>query len=79
MEHLEQRTDVCNSFVSPAIAATRQEYLLSEIRCAKARAQLLVDDIGAVELALRGGLISPEQAVEHLHDRGCLDLIGAAS
>jgi hypothetical protein len=47
---------------------TRCAYLLAEIRCASLRVKLLQADIEAIELALKGGLITPDQAVELLSD-----------
>jgi hypothetical protein len=46
--------------MKPVVSA---EYLLAELRCAALRARLWQADIEAVGVALRGGLISPEQAV----------------
>jgi len=46
------------------------EYLLAELRCASLRARLLQADIDAVGLALKGGLITTEQALWHLEDIG---------
>jgi hypothetical protein len=56
---------------------TRHEYLLAELRCASLRARLWQADIEAVGLALRGGLIEPEQALGLLHDCDALHLVGA--
>ena len=55
----------------------RRNYLLAELRCAVLRARLWAADIEAVGLALKGGLITPDQAVEILADCNCLHLIGA--
>jgi hypothetical protein len=54
---------------------TRRDYLLAELRCASLRARLWQADIDAVGLALKAGLIEPEQAVETLADCECLLLI----
>jgi hypothetical protein len=54
----------------------RIEYLLAELRCASLRARLQAGDIDAVGLALKAGLIEPEQALELLDDCDCLALIG---
>ena len=54
----------------------RREYLLAELRAAALRARLWQADIDAVGLALKAGLISPDQAVEHLSDCGLLRLLG---
>jgi hypothetical protein len=56
---------------------TRVDYLLAELRCASLRARLWQADIEAVGLALKGGLIEPEQALELLHDCDALHLVGA--
>jgi hypothetical protein len=54
----------------------RRDYLLAELRCAALRARLWQADIEAVGLALKGGLIEPEQALELLADCDALHLIG---
>jgi hypothetical protein len=56
---------------------TRVDYLLAELRCAVLRARLWAADIEAVGLALKGGLITPDQAVEILADCNCLHLVDA--
>jgi hypothetical protein len=56
---------------------SRTEYLLAELRCASLRARLWQADIEAVGLALRGGLIEPEQALGLLRDCDALHLVGA--
>ena len=53
----------------------KREYLLAELRAAALRARLWQADIDAVGLALKAGLISPDQAVEHLSDCGHLRLL----
>ena len=60
-----------------AIARDKREYLLAELRAAALRgARLWQSDIDAIGLALKAGLISPDQAVEHLADCGVLCLVG---
>ena len=54
---------------------TRRDYLLAELRCASLRARLWQADIDAVGLALKAGLVEPEQALELLADCDCLKLI----
>ena len=54
---------------------TRRDYLLAEPRCASLRARLQQVDIDAVGMAFGAGLIEPEQALELLADRDCLQLI----
>ena len=58
-------------------AVVSAEYLLAELRCAVLRAQLWQADIEAVGVALKGKLITPEQALELLHDCDALLLVGA--
>lgn len=53
------------------------EYLLAEMRCASLRARLAQLDINAVGIALKGGLISPEQALALLDDVDALRFVGA--
>jgi len=53
----------------------RVNYLLGELRCASLRARLQVADIEAVGLALKCGLIEPEQALELLADCDCLQFV----
>ena len=55
-------------------ARDKRDYLLVELRAAGLRARLWQADIDAVGLALKAGLISPDQAVEHLSDCGILRL-----
>jgi hypothetical protein len=55
---------------------SRVDYLLAELRCAALRARLWQADIEAVGLALKGNLISPEEALELLADCDALHLIG---
>src|SRR5262249_1654054 len=55
---------------------SRHEYLIAELRCASLRARLWQADIDAVGLALKAGLVEPEQALELLADCDCLQLVG---
>ena len=61
------RTDTTASSVS---TTGRIDYLLAELRCASLRARLLQADIDAVGQALKGGLITTEQALCYLEDIG---------
>ena len=54
---------------------TRRDYLIAELRCASLRARLQVQDIDAVGMALKAGLVEPEQALELLADCDCLQFI----
>ena len=51
-------------------------YLLAEIRCAARRAKLAADDLVAIGLALKGGLISPYQALMHIEETDALRFLG---
>jgi hypothetical protein len=51
-------------------------YLLAELRCASLRARILQADIEAIGIALKGGLISPDQAIELIADVDALRLVG---
>jgi hypothetical protein len=53
----------------------RVDYLLAELRCAVLRTRLWEADITAVALALKSGLISPDQALENLHGCDALHLV----
>jgi hypothetical protein len=64
-----------NGRPAPSINS-RSEYLLAELHCAALRMRLWQADIEAVGLALMGTLITPEQALELLHDRDVLRLVG---
>jgi hypothetical protein len=50
----------------------RHDYLIQEFRCAILRARLEVADLEAIGLALRAGLITAEQALDHASNCGCL-------
>jgi hypothetical protein len=65
-----KRAPACNN-------QSKTEYLLSELRCAALRARLWQADIDTIGLALKGGFISPDQAVEHLSNCGVLHLLGS--
>ena len=55
---------------------SRREYLIAELRCAALRARLWQADIESVGVALKHEWISPEQALEALHDCDALRLVG---
>jgi hypothetical protein len=74
--NFNSKRDFTRMIDSQTVARDRREYLLAEFRAAVLRARLLQADIDAVGLALKGGLISPDQAVEHLSDCGLLHLLG---
>jgi hypothetical protein len=51
-------------------------YLLAELRCAALRARLAADDLVAIGLALKGGLITPGQAIGHVEETDALRFLG---
>jgi hypothetical protein len=61
---------------APPPPLSRREYLLAELRCAALRARLWQAGIEAVGLALKGGVVTPDQALELLHDCDALHLVG---
>jgi hypothetical protein len=60
-------------------SADQRDYLLAELRCAVLRAKLWQHDIEAVGLALKGGLIDPNQALDLLSDCDALHLVGGGN
>jgi hypothetical protein len=52
------------------------KYMISEIRCAKLRAQLAAEDLDAIGLALANGLISPIQAICHIEQADAFRFLG---
>ncbi len=55
----------------------RNEFLLAELRCAALRARLWQLEIDTIGIALKGTLITPDQAVGLLADRGVLHFVDA--
>jgi hypothetical protein len=53
-------------------------YLIAELGAAVLRARVVQADLEAVALALRGNLITAEQALVFLDERGALDFVGTA-
>ena len=51
-------------------------YLLAEIRCATLRARLAASDLDAIGLALKGGLITPFQAIQHIEEADAFRFLG---
>jgi hypothetical protein len=52
------------------------DYLLAEFRCASLRLRLAQSDVDAIGVALKGGLISPDQALGLLDDCDALRIVG---
>jgi hypothetical protein len=51
------------------------DYLLAELRCAALRARILASDVDAIGLALKNGLVTPDQAVDLMADSGVLQFV----
>jgi hypothetical protein len=51
-------------------------YLLAEFRCAVLRAKLVADDLTAIGLALKRGLITPYQAITHIEEIDAFRFLG---
>jgi hypothetical protein len=51
-------------------------YLLAEFRCAAQRAKLAADDLVAIGLALKGGLITPYHALMHIQETDAFRFLG---
>ncbi len=62
---------------TPCPSEDRREYVLAELRCAALRADLIRNEIVTIGLALKGGLISPDDAVQLMAENG-LQLLGSA-
>jgi hypothetical protein len=57
-------------------AMSFQEYLLAELRAASLRAKLLQSEIDAIAVALKGGLVTGEQALVLMNGVDLLRVIG---
>ena len=55
------------------------DYLLAEMRCASLRARILQHEIDAIGIALKGGAISADQALDLMQGVDLLRLIGERS
>lgn len=51
------------------------DYVLAELRCSFRRAQLVVNEIECIGLALKHGLINTDEALERLQDARALDFL----
>ena len=52
------------------------EFMLSTLRVASFRAKMMEAEINSIGVALKGGMISPVQAVKWIKDVGLLDWVG---
>ena len=53
---------------SKAAPLIDREYVLAELRCTSLRARTAVADLDAIGIALKGGAITPEQALAYIDD-----------
>jgi hypothetical protein len=65
-----------NTLDLAAISNNRKEYVLAEFRCAIVKARLALLDLEAAALALKAGLVSPEQAVAMFWDSQAVQFLG---
>jgi hypothetical protein len=54
----------------------KREYILAEFRCALAKAKLAQRDIEAVGLALKNGIVTPEQAAAMFWESEAIQFLG---
>jgi hypothetical protein len=52
------------------------DYLLAELRCTSLRAQLLQSELDAIGTALKGGMVTADQAIVLMHGVDLLRFIG---
>lgn len=66
---------------SPAVPASdyERQFLLSRLRTASLQMRLYDNELVSVGVALRGGAISPEQALAWLDELGATPLIDAVA
>jgi hypothetical protein len=61
---------------APSELDHRREYILSEFRCAIAKAKLALLDLEAAALALRFNIVTPDQAVAMFWDSEAVHFLG---
>jgi hypothetical protein len=64
--------------VNNAETMSFRDYLLAELRCASLRAKILQSEIDAIGIALKGGMVTAEQAIVLMHGVDLLRFIGQA-
>jgi hypothetical protein len=52
-----------------------RDFLLSALRCGSLRARLLANELNTIGVALKGQMMSPENAIEAINDRDAWTLI----
>jgi hypothetical protein len=75
MQTIQQQALACNPV--PSQSDSHREFLLAEIRCLSLRAKLTANELDSVGVALRGGFIDAECAVEWIDEIGLLNLVRA--
>lgn len=58
------------------ITNDRKEYVLAEFRCAIVKAKLALLDLEAASLALKAGLVTPDQAIAMFWDSQAVKFLG---
>lgn len=53
-----------------------RDYVITALRCAALRTQLLANELDLITIAIRDGLTTPEAALLWARDIGALDLVG---
>jgi hypothetical protein len=65
--------------MSTGASSTFTDYLVRELRVAGLKARIALNEIQFVGVALKGGLIDPNAALEHLAEVGALHLVEAST
>ncbi len=55
---------------------SHREFLLSALRAASLRAKMWDVELTTIGIALKSGMVGPDEAVKWLKDVGALDLVG---
>ncbi len=59
----------------PTSIGTFVEFVLNRIRYARIKARIITNELSAMETALRGGLIDPDNTIAHLTEIGASELL----
>jgi len=61
-------------------SVTKSEFVLAALRCTSARVKLIDNEISFIGVALRGGVISPEAALEWAAQvaPGCVNVVAGS-
>jgi hypothetical protein len=60
---------------TPERNAAFEKYVLGQLRCARSRIKLLLNEIDVIGMGLRSGAISPDEAIYALHEAGTLNFL----